>query len=120
MWIDILGDNALPSIGVVGLYKHPDDSTAGIDKFTDELFISLNNSKNPFYCLGDFNVNLINISSNNAVRKYANMLISCINRCLIDVPTRIGPTSSTLIDHLYTNDMTKSVVSGVLTNFDFK
>ena len=46
------------------------------------------------------------------------MLISCNNRCLIDVPTRIGPTSSTLIDHLYTNDVTKPVVSGVLTNFD--
>ena len=119
LWIDILGDNVPSSIGVV--YKHPDDSTAGIDKFTDELnelFISLNNSKNPFYCLGDFNVNLMNISSNNAVRRYANLLISCNNRCLIDVPTRIGPSSSTLIDHLYTNDVTKSVVSGVLTNFD--
>ena len=103
------------------VYKHPNDSTAGIDKFTDELnelFILLNNSKNPFYSLGDFNVNLMNISSNNAVRRYANMLISCNNRCLIDVSTRIGPTSSTLIDHLYTNDVTKSVVSGVLTNFD--
>ena len=120
LWIDILDDKVPSSIGVV--YKHPDDSTAGmIDKFTDELnelFISLNNSKNPFYCLGDFNVNLMNISSNNAVRRYANMLISCNNRRLIDVPTRIGPTSSTLIDHLYTNDVTKSVVSGVLTNFD--
>ena len=61
LWIDILGDNEPSSIGVV--YKHPDDSTAGIDKFTDELnelFISLNNSKNPFHCLGDFNVNLMN------------------------------------------------------------
>ena len=100
------------------VYKHPDDSTAGIDKFTDELYISLNKIKNPFYCLGNFNVNLMNISSNNALRRYANNLISCNNRCLIDVPTRIGQTPSTLIDHLYSNDVTKSVVLGVLTNFD--
>ena len=39
-------------------------------------------------------------------------------RASIDVPTRIGQTCSTLHDHIYTNDLTKPVSSGVLTNFD--
>ena len=61
------------TIGVV--YRHPDNSTARIDRFTDELnelFFMLNNNKSPFYCVGDFNVNLMNISSKDAVRRYSN------------------------------------------------
>ena len=60
----------------------------------------------------------MNVSSKDAVRRYANMLISCNSRCLTDVPTRIGRTCSTLRDHIYTNDLTKPSFSGVLTNSD--
>ena len=53
-----------------------------------------------------------------AVRKYANMLLSCNSRCLIDVPTRVTAISRTLLDHIYTNDKSNSAVSGVLTTSD--
>ena len=54
----------------------------------------------PFYCLGDFNVNLLNVPNKDAVRKYANMLLSCNSQCLIDVPTRVTSISRTLLDHI--------------------
>ena len=60
----------------------------------------------------------MNVSTKDVARRYANALISCNSRCLIDVPTRIGQTCSMLLDHIYTNDLTKPVSSGVLTNFD--
>ena len=42
--------------------------------------------------------------------------MSCNCRCLIDKPTRIGPSLSTLIDHIYSNDKIEPVAAGVLTN----
>ena len=119
LWVDILTNKNTVTIGVV--CRHPGDSTAGIDRFTDELnelFLTLNNSKSPFYCVGDFNVNLMNVSTKHLVSRYANKLISCNSRCLIDVPTRIDQTCNTLLDHIFANDLTKPVFSGVLTNFD--
>ena len=35
LWVDIMTNEDPITIGVV--YRHPDDSTAGIDRFTDEL-----------------------------------------------------------------------------------
>ena len=57
-----------------------------------------------YFVLGDFNLDLIKISSkNNAIQKYASNLIGCSCKCLITLPTRITPTSKTLVDHIYTN-----------------
>ena len=72
-------------------------------------------SKRPFYCIGDININLLKISKNDAIRRYASMLISCNCRCLIDVPTRFCASTSTLIDHIHTNDKMNPTASGVLT-----
>ena len=41
------------------------------------------------------------IFSNNDYRKYANNLISCSSKCLIDAPTRVTESSKTLLDHIY-------------------
>ena len=43
------------------------------------------------------------------------MLLSCTCRSLIDLPTRTSLTSKTLLDHIYTNNRKRRVVSGVLT-----
>ena len=84
----------------------------------NELFLTLNMSKRPFYCLGDIDINLLKISKNDAIRRYASMLISCNCRCLIDVPIRFCASTSTLIDHIYTNDKMNPSASGVLTTSD--
>ena len=72
-------------------------------------------SKRPFYCIGDININLLKTSKNDAIRRYASMLINCNCRCLIDVPTRFCASTSTSIDHIYTNDKMNLTASGVLT-----
>ena len=55
------------------------------------------------------------ISTNDSIRRYVDMLLSCTYFSLIDLPTRIGLTSKTLLDHIYTNNRKRRVVSGVLT-----
>ena len=51
----------------------------------------------------------------NAIRNYVDTLHSygCLN--FIDKATRITPKTATLIDHIYSNIITKSVRSGILT-----
>ena len=91
-------------VGVV--YRHPIATTSAVDDFKDslnEILVSLNNSKKQYYCLDDFNIDLMQISTNNSIRRYADMLLSCTCLSLIDQPTRISLTSTTLLDHIYTN-----------------
>ena len=84
----------------------------------NELFLTLNMSKRPFYCIGDININLLKTSKNVAIRRYASMLISCNCRCLIDIPTRFCASTSTLIDHKNTYDKMNPMASGVLATSD--
>ena len=88
LWVDIQTKRGPIAIGVE--YRHPDNSATTIDKFKEmnKLLVTLNMRKRPFYCIGDININLLKISDNDAIRRYASMLISCNCRCLIDVPTR--------------------------------
>ena len=105
---------------VVGvIYRHPDNSSPGLDKFNEEindLFLIINKNKSTLYCVGDFNINLLKLSDKAVIRRYASTLLSCNCRCLIDKPTRIGPSSSTLIDNVYSNNKSEPVAAGASTN----
>ena len=119
LWVDIQTKSGPIAIRVV--HRHPDISATTINKFNkkiNELFLTLNMSKRPFYCIGDIHINLLKISKNDVIRRYASMLISCNCRCLIDVPTRFCASTSTLIDRIYTNDKMNPTASGVLTTSD--
>ena len=99
--VDIQTKRGPIAIGVV--YRQPDISATTIDKFNkemNELFLTLNMSERQFYCIGDININLLKISKNDAIRRYASMLISCNCRCLMDVPTRFCASTSTSINHI--------------------
>jgi len=96
------------------VYRHPVNTVMAIDNFSDKLYELLLSIKQPYFCVGDFNFNLLKILNNNEIRRYANMLRSCNCTCLINVATRITATSKTSIDHIYTNANTSNVSAGVL------
>ena len=100
--------------GVV--YRHP---KASIQEFPNNLFQTLNfleHYKYEYIFCGDFNLDFLKYGSIiNAIRNYIDTLHSygCIN--FIDKATRITPKTATLIDHIYSNIIAKSVGSGTLT-----
>ena len=99
--------------------RHPDDSGLGIDKFNKEisdLLLTINKSKGTLYCVGDFNINLLKPSDKALICRHTSTLISCNCQYLIDKSTWIGPSSSTLINHIYSNDKIEPVATRVLTN----
>ena len=57
------------------------------------------------YVLGDTNYNLINLDKHHLTEEYYNNLVSASFKPLIWKPTRITDQSSTLIDHIWTNDL---------------
>ena len=105
MWIKIEAKPYPIFIGVI--YRHPVNLVDKIEQFGDALFGTmhdLNLKTAKCFVLGDFNLDLMNISTkNNAIQKYASNLLGCSCKCLINVPTRITQSSKTLIDHIYTN-----------------
>ena len=58
------------------------------------------------------------MSKNDAICRYASVLINCSYRSLIDEPTRVCASSSILIDHIHTNDKMNPAASEVLTTAD--
>ena len=70
--------------------------------------------KHKFLICGDFNIDLLKHYSSSKIDSYLNTNSEfCFN--LITKPTRITSHSSTLLDHLYTNMLSKQITSGILT-----
>ena len=63
--------------------------------------------------MGDFNLNLLNCSSLDHVNDFVNTVYNNCFRPLINKPTRITKSSSTLIDNILTNVCTKEINSGI-------
>ena len=62
---------------------------------------------------GDFNLDLLKHDTNNLIDNYLNIFYNNNMRPLIDRPTRITPTSATLIDNIFTNVLTHHITSGI-------
>ena len=114
MWIKLEAKPAPIVVGVI--YRHPNYDVDSLNSFGDELANKLHsyNLNNAKYCiLGDINIKLLNIKNSGNIQKYANNVISCSSKCLIDLLTRISQNSKTLIDHIYTNIADTKVQSGI-------
>ena len=106
------------TVGVI--YRYPLNTTAHIEEFNNnslnDLLIDLNIVKTGYCILGDFNIDFLKIKQNEAIRRYANTLISCCVKCAINQPTRVTKNSKTLIDHIYFNNFQQVICSGALVS----
>ena len=55
--------------------------------------------------MGDFNINLLNYDLHTETHDYVDTIFSNVFLPLITKPTRITPTSATLIDNIYSNNL---------------
>ena len=87
------------------VYRHPDQTKMieFIEKFSNSLS-DLSHTKKVYYILGDFNINLHRDNRMNSANLYINSILSHGAIPLITKPTRISNNSSTIIDHIITND----------------
>ena len=116
-WIEVLTNDK--SVIISSIYRHTKYKRSVIHNFKENLMKRLEelNKKNRiFYLLGDFNLNLLKYAIDNNIKSYIDSIysISCIN--VIDKPTRVTEDSSTLIDHIYTNDNVSQIIPGICTS----
>ena len=117
IWIKTQTRNGTLMIGVV--YRHPVTYVEDIENFSNamsDILHEFNHKKYSYMVVGDFNLDLMKVCSNNNNRKYANNLISCSCKCLIGAPTRVTESSKTLLDHIYesTNDAPYHTLGGIV------
>ena len=108
MWIKLCYLDII--LGVI--YRHP---KSNVKLFVDELnkiFEQLKTTK--VYLIGDININIFSINNAKYASDYSNMLASNGYFPLITLPTRVNDVSSTLIDHLITNDHKNYIFPGII------
>ena len=64
------------------------------------------------FCMGDFNVNLLNYNTHNYTNEFMNNMISHYLLPHILHPTRVTDHSATVIDNIFTNNTSHETVSG--------
>ena len=79
--------------------------------WTNDIF---NKSKKSYIC-GDFNLHLLQIQTNDRYSQFYDNMISVGFIPNITLPTRISETVATLIDNIFTNNIEKSHISGVVS-----
>ena len=96
-------------IGVV--YRSPKTDMTRFTEHITHIIKSVKTDKNQCYIMGNFNINLLNYDTQQETRDYVDTRFS--NACipLISRPTRITPTTATLIDTIYSND---NRINGIL------
>ena len=90
-----------------------DDLTSFTNEFTTLLNL-LKTRSNFIYLCGDYNIDILKMSSNHVHNTFYENVISCSFAPKITLPTRICDTTSTLIDNVYTNVLDKKHTSGIL------
>ena len=102
---------------IVGyVYRPPNQNTAMfIDKFNNVLSLISKDNKH-CYVMGDFNQDLLQYNHQVPTQEFIDSLSSHAFLPLIFNPTRLTSYSATLIDHIFTNKLAHSVLSGIILN----
>ena len=103
MWIQLdLRNSKKCIVGVI--YRYPKQKLSEFCNSFESTIEKLNSRKLMYYIGGDFKADLLKSNSDTNIKDFMNLTycFGCIP--LITLPTRITTTSSTLLDHIYTNN----------------
>ena len=114
LFIEVKLKNSGKDLVIGVIYRHPSTSLSEFKlQFTQTLRLLAKHKKDYIIC-GDFNVNLLKSQSSPPVNEYIDSVFYEGCYYIIDKPTRITPHSSTLLDHVYTNIINKTLTSNIL------
>ena len=103
---------------IVGaVYRPNTPPKADVEIFTNtmnELMNIVDNEKKGCVILGDMNIDLLKYETHEATHNYLDQIFAHGFLPVITKPTRISNTSTTLIDHIYFNDIKAKFESGII------
>jgi hypothetical protein len=102
---------------IVGsIYKHPSLLISEFDQhYLSPLLDKISKENKTIILLGDFNINLLNTISDENISNFLDSLGNHLILPQITLPTRVTPSSKTLIDNIFTSPIKFEKVSGNLT-----
>ena len=93
------------NITILNIYRSPSNLN---DTFLSKFENIIEKAKSKLcYVLGDMNYNLINMDKHTPTNEYFNLTAASF-KPLITKPTRISDTNETLIDHIWTNNLSNA------------
>ena len=98
IFVECRSGNKCLTIGMV--YRRPGTSYAA---FQADLETILSNISSQCILIGDFNLNLLNESSDNIIANFVNSMREFSYQPTIVKPTRVQRNSATVIDHIWVN-----------------
>ena len=101
LWLSFSINKVISCIGVI--YRVPQYSTIEFIQNLDDVLSILSPKYDNIYCGGDFNMDLLNISAT-YYNKFMSLLESFSLIQAVNEPTRVGPTSATLLDLFICSD----------------
>lgn len=111
IWIKLCDTDVI----IAAIYRHPKNR---VKTFIEHLNVNLELLKNSkVYLVGDININIdtsVIHTTGSSSCDYINMLASNGFYPLITLPTRVTVTSSTVIDHIITNDHKHQIFPGII------
>ena len=117
LFIELINKNE--SNVIVGvIYRHP---SMDMDDFNDvklELLLSkLYREKNKkMFLVGDFNFDLLKVNTHDETSVFFNkMMLNFLFLPVISIPTKINTVKDTLIDNIFTNEVSPYLISGNFT-----
>ena len=100
-------------VGVI--YRPPDTDLKSFNEQVQELLSSVHLENKTTYCLGDFNINLLNIETHSETHEFTDAMFSFSLIPTITKPTRVTSKSATLIDNIFTSSISNDhVFNGIL------
>ena len=97
------------------IYKHPRMSTEEFhNQYMSQILEKISFENKEVYLLGDFNINILNFETDRPTAEIFDNIYSNSFVPYITLPTRITPTSKTLIDNIFFNNINKAITSGNL------
>nr|XP_039252461.1 uncharacterized protein LOC120329750 [Styela clava] len=114
LWFEISLTNVFNNMSIGIIYKHPRSDIPEFTSIVENCMSKL--SKKHFIIVGDLNINLLASNTNTQIASYSDMLTSYNAISLISKPTRVTRSSSTLIDHMYSNMTDVQVNSYVISS----
>ena len=114
LWLDVYIPGLKNNYTFAVIYRHPWNNHSTFLEALDSNMQALNSKGNKAMLLGDININLDSDINVPHLADYSHVIQCSAFLSLIDQPTRITPSSQTVIDHILTNDSVSTLTTGVI------
>ena len=113
-FIEIIKPNEKNTI-IGSIYRHHTISKKDFNDAINPILIKLSKENKHCYLTGDFNMNLLSITKETDIENFFEQLTDKQFMPLITAPTRVTSKSKTLIDNIFYNQFSNSLLSGNIT-----